>query len=52
MAGDPSAKETDLTEPGLAQLFGQGDPISDLQPLYDPTTPFPHGVYLMHKGSV
>ena len=37
-------QKTDLREPGLALLSGQGDPISDLQPLCDTTTPSHHGV--------
>ncbi|KAJ8789417.1 hypothetical protein J1605_021944 [Eschrichtius robustus] len=53
MAGDLSAKKTDLREPGLALLSGQGDPISDLQPLCDPNNSLsPWRLYLMPTGSV
>lgn len=33
-------QKTDLSEPELALLLGQGDPTSDLQTLCDPTMEF------------
>ncbi|OWK07907.1 hypothetical protein Celaphus_00008597 [Cervus elaphus hippelaphus] len=39
-AVDMGVEKTDLSEPELALLLGQGDPTSDLQPLCDPTMDF------------